>query len=123
MRLLFQFLNFYGSYNYLNNTRKQHKKEIRIFKNNKHIFSYKDSQGFRKFSSWENYQNGESGEKLKVNEIKASIFHYNYVRHPDKMVEKAKYFDRFWHSDNTIENRYKHQQENSFYEIFELPTA
>ncbi|MFM2048233.1 MAG: hypothetical protein RI955_781 [Bacteroidota bacterium] len=105
---LFQFINFYGDYFTINNTRKVHKKEIRIIRNNKNIFSYKDSQGFRKFSSELSYNNGiELGEKLNIKEIKARVFHYNYVRNEVESIEKAKYFDRFWHSDKNIENKYK----------------
>jgi hypothetical protein len=64
--LLFNFLNFYGSYKYLNNSRYQHSKEIRIFRNNLNIYSYSDSQGFRKYPSYEDYLKDHKGFKLNV---------------------------------------------------------
>ena len=46
--LLFNYIHFYGTYNYVGNSRRWYRKEIRIIKNDKSIRSYKDAQGFRK---------------------------------------------------------------------------
>ena len=45
--LLFEYKHFYGQYNYIGIGRRWYKNEIRIIKNNKHIRSYKEAQGFR----------------------------------------------------------------------------
>lgn len=114
---LFDFLNFYGNYNYLNDTRYQHKKEIRIFRNNLNVFSYRDSQGVRKYPSYEEYLNDHQGYKLNVKYIHIPVYHYSYVRSPHKMNTKMKYFDSFWHDDNYIENKYQSIDDYDFYNI------
>lgn len=115
--LLFGFLNFYGSFNCLNDTRYQHKKEIRIFRNNSNIFSYMDSQGFRKYPSCNDYLNGHKGYKLKVKYIKVPVYHYSYVRSPGKMQAKSKYFETFWHDESYIAEKYNSEQEFNYYTI------
>ena len=81
--LLFDYLHFYGSYDYVGDSRTWYRQEIRIIKNNKNIRSYRDAQGFRKI-----------GKKLKVKDINAEIYHYGWVRHPKfqmaKLVEANK---------------------------------
>lgn len=94
--ILFPFLHFWGNYEHVRNTRRTHRFEIRAFKNKRDIFSYKDSQGFRK------YVNKKNGEKLNVIKTLATVFHYSYVRHPKLMKKKFNYFKRFWHSDQWI---------------------
>lgn len=113
--LLFDFLNFYGNYQYLNASRYQHKKEIRIFRNKLNVFSYRDSQGFRRYPSWEQYQNGHKGFKLNVKYIEIPVYHYSYVRPPKEMKKKAQYFARFWHNDSYIEEKFKQQKDFDFY--------
>lgn len=87
------FIHFWGDYYHIRNTRRVHQNEIRIFKNTGNIRAYRDSQGFRKFNSFENYNNGtDIGEKLKVIKIDAPIFHYNAVRTPESMSLKDNNF-------------------------------
>ena len=117
--LLFDFLNFYGNYKFLNDTRYQHKKEIRVFRNNLNVFSYGDSQGVRKYMSYEAYLQNHKGYKLKVKYIQIPVYHYSYVRNPYKMNEKLKFFESFWHDDNFIENKY-HIEDFDFYNIERL---
>lgn len=75
------FLHFYGSYNYIRTSRRVHKHEVRIFRNNLLVRSYKDSQGFRIYSSQEAYENGnEKGKKLNVKKIDTPVYHYTEVR-------------------------------------------
>lgn len=88
--LLFNYLHFYGSYKYIGDSRKWYRNEIRIIKNNKNIRSYKDAQGFR-FSD---------NTKLKVKPIDAFIYHYGWVKEPDKQQEKQKTFHMHWHDDD-----------------------
>jgi glycosyltransferase involved in cell wall biosynthesis len=94
--LLFDFLNFYGSYDYLNNTRKQHKKEIRVFRNGLNAYAYRDSQGFRRYQSYETYLAGEKGTKLRVRYVPVPVHHYSYVRPPEAMQRKGTYFATFY---------------------------
>ncbi len=93
--LLLDFIHFYGSYNYIADAYNWHRKEIRIVKNDKSIFSYKDSMGFRK---------GEN-QKLRVKNSGGLIYHYSYVKTPKQMMNKAKAFHRLWHDDNWINEK------------------
>ena len=45
--LLFSYTHFYGTYEYIGDSRRWYRNEIRIIKNDKQIRSYKDAQGFR----------------------------------------------------------------------------
>lgn len=101
--LLFNFLNFYGGYHHIGITRSWHRREIRIIKNNKHIRSYRDSQGFRHYPSIEEYNKGNPGRKLNVIYIPAEIYHYSYCRHPLLMRKKSNYFNSFWHDDEWLQ--------------------
>jgi glycosyltransferase involved in cell wall biosynthesis len=101
--LLFPFLNFRGDYNHIHTGRQAHRFEIRAFKKNPLIRSYRDSQGFRKFSSIKAYEEGEKGEKLTVAKIDVPIFHYNYVRPPKVMKEKVRVFHSLWHDDQWLD--------------------
>ncbi len=95
------FLHFWGGYNYIRNTRRIHKHEIRIFRTGLGVRSYRDSQGFRKFSSGENYEN-EQGEKLFVKKINAPIFHYNGIRPPAMFRKKAEEMGSFYKNENEV---------------------
>ena len=46
--LLFKYLHFYGSYDYVGASSKWYKNEIRVIRNDKSIYSYRDAQGFGK---------------------------------------------------------------------------
>lgn len=98
--LLFPYYHFWGDYQHIRNTRGTHAYEIRAFKNHRQVFSYKDSQGFRKVTE----DNPSSKEKkLNVLKIKTPIFHYSYTRNPKLMNKKSNYFHKFWHDDKWIE--------------------
>ena len=90
--LLFKYLHFYGSYQYIGTGRMWYDYEIRIIRNNKNIHSYKDAQGFR----W------NTQKKLQVASIPARIFHYGWVKAPDIQQRKQSYFNRLWHDDTWI---------------------
>lgn len=87
--LLFNYIHFYGSYDFVGVSRKWYRKEIRVIKNNKAIRSYKDAQGFRK-----------NNEKLRIKPINASIYHYGWVKHPKFQQAKQQSFNKMWHDDN-----------------------
>jgi hypothetical protein len=87
--ILFNYKHFWGSFDYIGSTSRWYRKEIRLIKNNKSIFSYKDAQGFRKLPN----------EKLNVIETKAAVYHYGWVRPPKKMQAKNAGIQQYW-SDN-----------------------
>lgn len=87
--LLFDYLHFYGSYDFLGDSRRWYKNEIRIVRNNLGIKSWKDAQGFRK----------KDDTKITVANANARIFHYGWVKHPKHQQIKQMQFHRLWHDD------------------------
>ncbi len=92
--LLFKYLHFYGSYDYVGASSNWYRNEIRVIKNDKSIWSYRDAQGFRK---------GDN-KKLNVFPLDAYIYHYGWVKDPKAMQRKQNNFHKYWHDDNWIEN-------------------
>ncbi|WP_298739723.1 glycosyltransferase family 2 protein [uncultured Chitinophaga sp.] len=67
--LLFNYIHFYGTYDYVGDSRTWYKHEIRIVRNVKGLHSYKDAQGFR-----------IDNRKLYVKPVNARIHHYGWVK-------------------------------------------
>jgi glycosyltransferase involved in cell wall biosynthesis len=114
---ILDFLNFHGSYNYLNDTRYQHRTEVRIFRNHLNIYSYRDSQGFRRYPSYEEYLNQHKGFKINVKAMQVPVYHYSYVRNPEQMNLKSKYFETFYHEDGYVEKKYQDIKAFDYYNI------
>ena len=76
--LLFNYRHFFGSYDYVGSESRWYRHEIRVIRNNKSFYAYRDAQGFRK---------GDN-EKLRVKPVDAWIHHYGWVQEPK--VIKAK---------------------------------
>ncbi len=93
--LLFQYCHFYGSYDFIGDSRRWYRREVRIVRNNKDIRSYRDAQGFRM----------ASGRKLRVRLLPAHIHHYGWVKNPAAQQRKQKNFNRLWHSDEVVKER------------------
>ncbi len=107
--LLFNYSHFYGNYNYLGNSRKWYRKEIRVIRNNKQIRSYKDAQGFRK-----------NNEKLKVKQIDAFVYHYGWVKPPKLQQAKQESFHKMWHDDNWMDKNVAKVEEFDYSQIDSL---
>jgi hypothetical protein len=106
------FLHFWGDYEHIRNSRRVHKHEVRIFRKNNLVKSYKDSQGFKKYKTEKGYLDAtDEGQKLNVKKIDAPIFHYNGIRTPRHMFEKIKNFEQ--HYGNYVED----QNENITYDL------
>ncbi len=95
--LLFDYLHFYGSYDYIGVSNNWYKKEIRIIKPGRGIFSFRDAQGFRKTPD----------QKLKVASANARVFHYGWVKDPWSMQRKQERFHKLWHDDAWLEKNIK----------------
>ena len=91
--LLFNYKHFYGSYDYFGESWNWYRREIRIIKNQKDIFSYRDAQGFRK----------KPNKKLNVKLINAYIYHYGWVRDPRAMQRKQRAFSSLYHDDSWVD--------------------
>jgi glycosyltransferase involved in cell wall biosynthesis len=90
--LLFDYLHFYGTYDYIGDSRKWYHKEVRIIRNNTSITAYKDAQGFRKGT-----------EKIRVKPIPACVYHYGWVKSPEQMMQKQKNVSPYWLGDADME--------------------
>jgi len=85
---LFKYRHFYGSYDYVGDSRRWYSHEIRIIRNDKAIRSYRDAQGFRK-----------NGQKLQVKLLDATIHHYGWVRDPSSQLKKHLEFEKLYNTD------------------------
>jgi len=83
--LLFRYVHFYGTFDYVADSRHWYRNEVRIIRNDKSIRSFRDAQGFRR-----------NGQKLKVVPVDAAIFHYGWVRHPLFMQLKSDAVRQFY---------------------------
>lgn len=90
--LLFKYLHFYGSYDYVGASSNWYNHEIRVVRNNPAIYSYRDAQGFRK----------KDNEKLNVYPIEAYMYHYGWVKEPQAMQKKQENFHKYWHDDDWV---------------------
>lgn len=86
--LLFSYRHFYGTFDFVADSRKWYRREVRIIRNNKAIRSYRDAQGFRM-----------KGKKLNVRLVDASIYHYGWVRHPQSMQAKMEEVRKYYKGD------------------------
>ena len=89
--LLFKYKHFYGSYDYVAESRRWYRREIRIVKKLTGIKSYRDAQGFRL-----------DNRKLNVKLINAYIYHYGWVKPPQSISLKMNNFTQFYHPENWI---------------------
>jgi len=114
--LLFDYKHFYGSYSFIEDSRLWYRREIRIIRNNKHIHSFRDAQGFRIYDNLtpidEELLNG--GRKLKVKHSGATICHYGWVKHPVVQQNKRSSFYKLWHDEDSIEKNLKQNTEYDY---------
>ena len=107
--ILFNYLHFYGSYRYYGASRRWYRREIRIIRNNIGVSSYKDAQGFR-----------INRNKLKVKPVDAYIYHYGWVKPPDVMISKQRFFHTLWHSDEYVKKKFGNSQIYNYHNIDKL---
>jgi hypothetical protein len=105
--LLFKYKHFYGSYDYVAVSTKWYKNEIRVIRNNKNIYSYRDAQGFRK----------DDNRKLNVKSIDAYIYHYGWVKHPQSMQKKCENNRRLYFTNEWVKNHFEKKEEFDYSEI------
>jgi len=90
--LLFNYLHFYGSYDYVGDSRRWYRREIRVLKYNKYIRSFRDAQGFRR-----------DNRIIRVKPVDAYIYHYGWVKPPELQQAKQQHFHKMWHDDKWID--------------------
>lgn len=101
--LLFKYAHFYGTYDYLGDSRKWYNHEVRIIRNDSSISAYKDAQGFR-----------IGKRKLWVKPIDAFIYHYGWVKNPEQMKKKQQHVSQYWN------NKHENDEEPTSADVFDF---
>jgi glycosyltransferase involved in cell wall biosynthesis len=101
--LLFDYVHFYGGYQWIGNSRRWYRREVRIIRNGIGVRSWGDAQGFRR-----------QGKKLHVQPVNARIYHYGWVKPPKAQQDKLRSFHRLWHSDERAERMVKEGPEYAY---------
>ncbi|MCE1189557.1 MAG: glycosyltransferase family 2 protein [Ignavibacteria bacterium] len=86
--LVFKYTHFYGTYDYIGDSRRWYHQEIRIIRNIPGISSFRDAQGFRR-----------DEKRLNCKLIDAYIYHYGWVKSPLQMKIKCDSMSEFWYED------------------------
>ncbi len=98
--LVFNYRHFYGSYDFIGDSRRWYRREVRIIRNNKDIRSFRDAQGFQLDS-----------RPLKVKPANGWINHYGWVKPPELQQAKQQYFHSLWHDDEWLKKNVGDKQE------------
>jgi glycosyltransferase involved in cell wall biosynthesis len=94
--LLFDYLHFFADYDHYQSSHGWYRREVRVVRNRIGARSWKSAQGFRR-----------NGEKLRVAEAGARIFHYGWVRPPKRMMRKAHSFSALHFGQEAADAYYK----------------
>lgn len=90
--LVFDYRHFYGSYDYIGDSPKWYRREVRVIRKDPEIYSFRDAQGFQK-----------NGKPLQVKLANAHVHHYGWVKHPKNQQAKQQSFNKLWHSDDWVQ--------------------
>jgi glycosyltransferase involved in cell wall biosynthesis len=107
--LLFHYLHFYGTYDYVGDSRKWYKYETRIIRHHRGIRSYRDAQGFRK----------QQHQKIDVALIDAYVYHYGWVKNPKLMKQKQKNVVAFWNDNDEAVQHFQRTEDFFDYNDFD----
>jgi hypothetical protein len=99
--LLLHYHHFFGTYDYIGDNRTWYRHEIRAIKPHPELHAYRDAQGFR-----------IGNRKINVAEIPAHVYHYGWVKPPEKQQAKQQSFHKLWHDDQWMKKNVS--QSNSF---------
>ncbi|MBT8131129.1 MAG: glycosyltransferase family 2 protein [Xanthomonadales bacterium] len=88
--LIFRYRHFFGTYDYVADSRRWYRHEIRVVRNDSSIRSWNDAQGFRK----------RDGSKIRGVSSGGEIYHYGWVRPPKLMKEKVDGAKNYWSSSS-----------------------
>lgn len=84
--LVFDYLHFYGNFDYRIRGRNWYRRETRAIKNGRGIQSYRDAQGFRQ----------RDGSRVRGLLSGARVFHYGYVRSSQSLGMKSAEMSQWW---------------------------
>jgi len=104
--LLFRYLHFYGSYDYIGTGRQWYKREIRAFKNTGKVISWGDAQGIR-------IKENNKIRKLRAKQTNARVFHYGWVRPPDTQNLKINHTQKYYNNNYCCPIKIKIKQKDT----------
>lgn len=107
--LVFNYEHFYGSYDYIGDSRGWYQREVRIIRRDDLIYSFRDAQGFQK-----------DGRPLNVKPSGGSIYHYGWVKHPKYQQQKQLNFNKLWHDDRWVEKNVEKVDEFDYSQVDSL---
>lgn len=109
--LLFRWLHFYGSYDYIGVGRQWYRREIRAFRNTGKVISWADAQGFR--------TRDDRGiiRKLHARQTEIRIFHYGWVRPPRAHHHKYLTMHKLHHGTIPTESPYNNDFPTTCYQL------
>ncbi len=108
--LLLKYRHFYGSYDYVGDSYRWYRREIRIVRPGIGVRSYRDAQGFRRTGD----------RKLRVKLLDATVHHYGWVKPPAAMQRKQETFNKLWHSDDWVAQHVAPAQEFDYSQVDSL---
>ncbi|MCX7930901.1 MAG: glycosyltransferase family 2 protein [Chlorobi bacterium] len=103
--LLFRWLHFFGSYDYVGVGRQWYRREIRAFRNTGSVISWGDAQGFRQYDARGRIR------KLRARQTEVRIFHYGWVRHPSAFRAKHFALNRLYNDDAWLHAHLPHVED------------
>jgi len=104
------FIHFYGRYDVIqDHPRKWHTKTIRIVRKSPFIRSWDDAAGFR-------VMGGPRELMLRTQFLPVTVYHYGWCRHPQYMLEKQRFLERYYHTDEWVRDHYGHLSPADIYQ-------
>ncbi len=107
--LLVKYHHFYGSYDFVGDSRKWYRQEIRIIKNLPGMSSFRDAQGFRL-----------NDKLIRVKQVNAYMHHYGWVKPPKFQQAKQESFHKMWHDDQWVSKNVAKTESFDYTEIDSL---
>ncbi len=98
--IVFHYHHFYGNTDIIRHTRTSYRAEVRAIKNNRHIQSWKDAQGFR----------NSEGKKIICFHSEGRVFHYGWARSAPLMDKKVKIFSKLYHGKSFEDQDFHYQR-------------
>ncbi|WP_426059214.1 glycosyltransferase family 2 protein [Hymenobacter sp. B1770] len=108
--LLLNYRHFYASFDYVGDSKRWYRREIRVVRTGIGVYSYRDAQGFRKANK----------QKLRVKLVAATVHHYGWVKPPAAMQRKQQTFNKLWHSDEWVAEHVAAAEEFDYSQIDSL---
>ncbi len=91
--LVFDWLHFYGNYDYVISGRSWYRREVRVIRNGRSIESFRDAQGFRL-----------NGRRLKAMASGARVFHYGHVQSVETNLARREGMATWWGEDSKLDD-------------------